>query len=139
VQDHPKGPGRAGVSAEETPVVEQAPTPQPAEPAATPTGNDADVLDGFVDAAKPVAVVAGGIGLLGGMLLFTLRRLRHVQAARRRPSTTIDASDAGFHTATDDAKGWTLSADLDARVMEAETRGDAPLAPRCRSSASPAA
>lgn len=161
----------------------------------TSTRDDTDLLDGLVDAAKPIAVVAGGVGLLGGMLLFTLRRLRHVQAARRRPGTTIDAPDAdaadqerrmraisvdgedvrylqavnsylshqlaksgtpiphivamragqyglevvldeacepvaGFHTATDDAKGWRLSADLDARMMEAETRGDAhPFAP----------
>ncbi|MCP3858647.1 MAG: hypothetical protein GY704_03250, partial [Phycisphaeraceae bacterium] len=34
--------------------------------------------------------MAGGIALLGGTLLFSLRGLRRIQAARRRPGTTID-------------------------------------------------
>lgn len=88
---------------QETPAPFEVPTSAPAmaestlpEPAPAPVIEPAageDRIDRALDAAKPVGVVAGGIALLGGTLLFTLRRLRHIQAARRRPGTTIDPPD----------------------------------------------
>lgn len=186
------------VGVEANPVAEPAPpavAPVPTTSANGGAGGDENFFDQVAGSAKPIAAVAGGIGLLGGMLLFTLRRLRHIQAARRRPGTTIDPPEpeasaqerqfrsisvdgedvryiaaansylshkletsdtpiphviamragqyglellldepcepvAGFHTATDDRKGWTLSPDLDARMMESATKGDAhPFAP----------
>lgn len=78
-------------------------TPAPAEPAPTaaatipptppwaasgPTEANAD--NTLLDSAKPIATLAGGLALLGGTLVFSLRRLRRIQAARRRPGTTID-------------------------------------------------
>lgn len=186
------------VVVEENPVAEHAPAavaPVPTTSANGGAGGDQNLFDQVAGSAKSIAAVAGGIGLLGGMLLFTLRRLRHIQAARRRPGTTIDPPEpeasakerqfrsisvdgedvryiaaansylshkletsdtpiphliamragqyglellldepcepvAGFHTATDDRKGWTLSPHLDARMMESATKGDAhPFAP----------
>ena len=91
----------------ETPVSEESSLPvQPEqrEPSTIPTAppraiespsspqEDAGLGD-FVEDAKPIVAVAAGIGLLGAMLAFTLRRLRGIQAARRRPGTTIDAPD----------------------------------------------
>ena len=75
------------------PVTAVSTLPEPAAaPANEPVGGEGR-LDRALDAAKPIGVVAGGIALLGGTLLFTLRRLRHIQAARRRPGTTIDPPD----------------------------------------------
>ena len=60
-----------------------APNPDRAESADSRIG---DVIDDL----KPIAATAGALALLGGSLLFTLRRLRAIQAARRRPGTVID-------------------------------------------------
>ncbi len=72
--------------------------PAPTLPSVPVAAADAPVsgestIDRALDTVKPVAAVAGGIALVGGMLLFTLRRLRRIQAARRRPGTTIDPPD----------------------------------------------
>ena len=48
-----------------------------------------------IDDLKPIAATAGALALLGGTLLFTLRRLRGIQAARRRPGTVIDPPPDG--------------------------------------------
>ena len=170
------------------------PAPQSAaSPSAQADG--ATALDTAMDEAKSIGIVAGGAALLGGMLLFTLRRLRRIQAARRRPGTEIDPPETeasayerrirsisvdgedvrylaavnrylshklenadtpiphilaaragqfglellldepcepvvGFFTSKDDKKGWTLSPDLDARMMEGSVGDDAhPFAP----------
>ena len=71
-------------------VVPSRPLPSASQPAAENLADGESVLDDVVDVAKPVAAVAGGVALLGGTLLYTLRRLRRIQAARRRPGTTID-------------------------------------------------
>ncbi len=56
-------------------------------------GEDRSRIGGLIEDAKPIAAVASGLALLGTALLFTLRRLRHIQAARRRPGSTIDPPD----------------------------------------------
>ena len=71
-------------------VVPSSPVLSADQPAAEAAADGESVLDDVLDVAKPVAAVAGGIALLGGTLLYTLRRLRRIQAARRRPGTTID-------------------------------------------------
>ena len=56
------------------------------DPASTESGSD------LGDLARPIATI-GGAGLIGAMLLYSLRRLRHIQAARRRPGTVTDPPD----------------------------------------------
>jgi DNA-binding SARP family transcriptional activator len=52
----------------------------------------ASLQDELEEIVRPAAAV-GGVALLGGLLLFSLRRLRRIQAARRRPGTVIDPPD----------------------------------------------
>lgn len=65
-------------------------TVPPTPPWATSEPTEAGAEDTLLDSAKPIAALAGGLALLGGTLLFSLRQLRRIQAARRRPGTTID-------------------------------------------------
>lgn len=80
----------------ETPTTAPEPTVAPTQPSAakpTDTTRSAEsLIDGAADLARPLAYVAGA-GLFGAVLVGTLRRLRHIQAARRRPGTVIDAPD----------------------------------------------
>jgi nucleoid-associated protein YgaU len=65
-------------------------------PAAPNPGRAAESGVGqVIDDLKPIAATAGALALLGGTLLFTLRRLRGIQAARRRPGTVIDPPPDG--------------------------------------------
>lgn len=168
-------------------------TPKPADSEQSPS--QTVTHDWRNDVAKTVASVSGATALFGGALLLTLRGLRSVQAARRRPgsvpdpapegasefeqrirSISTDGEDVryiaaandylslkletattpipsviavragqfglellldepcepvdGFHVSTDDKTAWRLNADLDVRMMEADTKGDAhPFAP----------
>ncbi len=68
----------------------QSPRP-PREPSAHDELGGSD-FDNVGEVAGALAYVAGA-GLLGALLLTTLRRLRHIQAARRRPGTTVDTPD----------------------------------------------
>lgn len=65
----------------------------PSVPAENQTPDGGGGLAELLDEAKPIGVVAAGLAFLGGALLFTLRRLRRIQAARRRPTATIDPPD----------------------------------------------
>ena len=67
-------------------------TPTAASEQHTPPDGEG-ALAGLTDDAKPIAAIASGLSLLGATLLFTLRRLRHMQAARRRPNATIEPPD----------------------------------------------
>ena len=75
------------------PFADQAPPSRTAEQAdrapATPIVEDDASNDEII---KPLAIT-GGLALLGGVLLFALRGLRRIQAARRRPGTVIDPPD----------------------------------------------
>lgn len=72
------------------------------------------------DLARPLLLVAG-VGLFGGLLLGTLRRLRHIQAARRRPGTVIDPPDE--QSATFETEVRAISPDgEDARYLAATNR-----------------
>jgi hypothetical protein len=77
-----------------TPVVEPtAPaTPAPADAPSTEPAGGGSVVEDVEDLVRPLAYVAG-TGLFGALLLANLRRLRHIQAARRRPGTVIDTPD----------------------------------------------
>lgn len=86
VEDHASAPLASRAEVPTTTVESQAPE---VSDAADGQGR----LEHMVDEAKPIAVLVTGLAFLGATLLFTLRRLRHIQAARRRPDATIDPPD----------------------------------------------
>jgi len=52
-----------------------------------------DGARGTGEETGPIAAAASGLALLGATLFITLRRLRRIQAARRRPGTPVDRPD----------------------------------------------
>ncbi len=93
-------------------------------PATAPDTSPSDggsALGGLAsDLVRPLLFVAG-VGLFGGLLLGTLRRLRHIQAARRRPDTVIDPPDE--QSATFETEVRSISPDgEDARYLAAVNR-----------------
>lgn len=90
--DEPPAPMPAAETPTTVPVPEAT---RPTPPAPGPTVVDqpgGSLVDDAGDLVRPLAYVAG-TGLLGAILLGSLRRLRHIQAARRRPGTVIDTPD----------------------------------------------
>ena len=80
------GPGNAGPSQGDLAnPAERAPL-QPAEPQSPAS----DSSSGARDVAGQLAIATGVSGLLGALLVTALRRLRTIQAARRRPGTTTE-------------------------------------------------
>lgn len=67
-------------------------TVESAVPSTVPTRTVEPASDGegLMERITPIGVVAAGSAFLGGVLLFTLRRLRSIQQARRRPGTITD-------------------------------------------------
>lgn len=101
VAEQPAEPESVPADTGSTPSTEVPATPVPTAPeterpestvsqdndrAGNESGSDLD------DLARPIATI-GGAGLIGAMLLYSLRRLRRIQAARRRPGTVTDPPD----------------------------------------------
>lgn len=75
----------------EAATVEPAPVDQRAAVVPPSTSSAAEDSPNRIDEqVRSVGLIAGASALVGGLLLYTLRRLRRVQAARRRPGTITD-------------------------------------------------